>query len=224
MCANAPTFSEFAGHIADILRGRAVIAHNAKFDLGMLGAEFSRLGVKIPSLTHICTADMTMDRGFRPWRLENCCRLGELVNETQTLCYAWALISNHFHLLVKTGRVPVATRMRRLLTCYAMGFNHRHRRSGHVFQNSYKSILWEQDVYLKELIRYIHLNFLRARIVKDIKSLDTLTEIGNRLNISVSTVSVAVKKGQQIIENEGLKLVDLLVEILIKDGITNLYW
>ena len=40
--ADAPTFSEFAGHIADILQGRAVIAHNAKFDLGMLGAEFKR--------------------------------------------------------------------------------------------------------------------------------------------------------------------------------------
>jgi hypothetical protein len=48
------------------------------------------------------------------------------------------------------------------------------------------------------------------RIVKDIKSLDTLTEIGNRLNISVSTVSVAVKKGWQIVGSEDLKLVDLL--------------
>lgn len=71
--ADAPTFSEFSGHIADILRGRAVIAHNARFDLTMLGAEFSRLGVTIPSLTHICTADMARDCGFRPWRLENCC-------------------------------------------------------------------------------------------------------------------------------------------------------
>lgn len=71
--ADAPTFSEFSGHIADILRGRAIIAHNARFDLSMLGAEFSRLGVTIPSLTHLCTADMARDCGFRPWRLENCC-------------------------------------------------------------------------------------------------------------------------------------------------------
>jgi putative transposase len=73
----------------------------------------------------------------------------------------------------------MATLMRRLLTGYAIGFNHRHRRSGHVFQNCYKSILCEQDVYLKELIRYIHLNRLMARIVKDIKSLDTFSYCGH---------------------------------------------
>lgn len=106
-------------------------------------------------------------------------RLGELVNETQALCYAWALIPNHFYLLLKTGRVPVATLMCRLLTGYAIGFNRRHRRSGHVFQNRYKSILCEQDVYLKELVRYIHLNPLRARLVKDIKALDTFAYCGH---------------------------------------------
>jgi hypothetical protein len=67
--------------------------------------------------------------------------LGGLVNETQTQCFAWALIPNHFHLLLKTGRVPVATLMRGLLTGYAIGFNRRHGRSGHVFQNRYKSIV-----------------------------------------------------------------------------------
>jgi REP element-mobilizing transposase RayT len=106
-------------------------------------------------------------------------RLGELVSETRTLCYAWALIPNHFHLLLKTGRVPLATLMRRLLTGYAIGFNRRHRRSGYVFQNRYKSILCEQDVYLKELVRYIHLNPLRARLVKDIKALDTFAYCGH---------------------------------------------
>ena len=99
-------------------------------------------------------------------------RLGELVSETHTQCYAWALIPNHFHLLLKTGAVPVATFMRRLLTGHAIGFNRRHRRSGHVFQNRYKSILCEQDAYLMELVRYIHLNPIRANLVKEIKSLD----------------------------------------------------
>jgi REP element-mobilizing transposase RayT len=106
-------------------------------------------------------------------------RLGGLINETQTQCFAWALIPNHFHLLLKTGRVPVATLMRRLLTGYAIGFNRRHRRSGHVFQNRYKSILCEQDVYLKELLCYIHLNPLRAMIVDDIKALDTYAFSGH---------------------------------------------
>jgi hypothetical protein len=62
--------------------------------------------------------------------------------------------------------------MRRLLTGYAAGFNRRHKRSGHLFQNRYKSILCQEDPYLKELVRYIHLNPLRAGIVPDLNELD----------------------------------------------------
>lgn len=71
--ANAPTFADFAGHIVEILQGRALIAHNAKFDLGMLGAEFRRLGIALPPIPRICTADLARGCGFRPWRLEACC-------------------------------------------------------------------------------------------------------------------------------------------------------
>jgi REP-associated tyrosine transposase len=99
-------------------------------------------------------------------------RLGELVGESQTKCFAWALIPNHFHLLLKTGNVPIASFMRRLLTGYAIGHNRRHRRSGHLFQNRYKSILCQEDVYLKALVRYIHLNPLRSGLVKDMAELD----------------------------------------------------
>lgn len=99
-------------------------------------------------------------------------RLGDLVLETQTQCLAWALIPNHFHLLLRTGNTPIATLMRRLLTGYAIVFNRRHRRSGHLFQNRYKSILCEEDAYLKELVRYIHLNPLRAKVIKDLMELD----------------------------------------------------
>lgn len=98
-------------------------------------------------------------------------RLGQLLVQTETTCYAWALIPNHFHLLLKTGNVPIATIMRRLLSGYATGFNRRHQRSGHLFQNRYKSILCQEDTYLKELVRYIHLNPLRARLVSDVDSL-----------------------------------------------------
>jgi putative transposase len=68
-------------------------------------------------------------------------RLGRVISETQTPCYAWALIDNHFHLLLKTGNMPIATLMRKLLTGYAVSFNLRHNRTGHLFQNRYKSIL-----------------------------------------------------------------------------------
>ena len=62
--------------------------------------------------------------------------------------------------------------MRRLMTGYAVTFNKRHKRSGHLFQNRYKSVVCEEDAYLLELIRYIHLNPLRAGLVKDLQELD----------------------------------------------------
>lgn len=99
-------------------------------------------------------------------------RLGELVSETQTQCFAWALIPNDFHLLLKIGNIPIATFMRRLLTGYAIGFNRRYRRSGYPFQNRYKSILCQGDAYLKELVRYIHLNPPRAGLVSNMAELD----------------------------------------------------
>ena len=85
-------------------------------------------------------------------------RLATVLSETSTNCFAWALIPNHFHLLVRTGHVPISMVMGRLLTSHALHFNRRHRRCGHLFQNRYKSILCQQDPYLLELVRYIHLN------------------------------------------------------------------
>lgn len=98
-------------------------------------------------------------------------RLGGIIKETNTSCFGWALIPNHFHLVLRTGDVPIATVMRRLLTGYGVSHNRRHRRSGHLFQNRYKSILCQEDAYLLELVRYIHLNPIRAKIVKDVKAL-----------------------------------------------------
>jgi len=106
-------------------------------------------------------------------------RLGVILSETGTPCYAWALIPNHFHLLVRTGKAPVSTVMRRLLTGYAVSFNRRHKRSGHLFQNRYKSILCQEDTYLLELVRYIHLNPLRAGIVPDLKALSGFAYSGH---------------------------------------------
>ena len=100
-------------------------------------------------------------------------RLGTVLGETETPCFAWALMPNHVHLLLRTGQVSISTVMRRLLTGYAQQFNRRHRRHGQLFQNRFKSILCEEDPYLLELVRYIHLNPVRAKIVKDQKTLGT---------------------------------------------------
>lgn len=99
-------------------------------------------------------------------------RLANLLVKTKTRCFAWALLPNHAHLLLQTGLMPIASLMRRLLTGYAVSFNLKYRRHGHLFQNRYKSILCQEDAYLTELIRYIHLNPLRAGLVMDMKILD----------------------------------------------------
>ena len=98
-------------------------------------------------------------------------RLAKLCEGKVLSVYAWALMGSHFHLLVRSRNESLSHSMRRLLTGYAVSYNRRHRRYGHLFQNRYKSILCEEDPYFLELTRYIHLNPLRARVVKDLEEL-----------------------------------------------------
>jgi len=99
-------------------------------------------------------------------------RVGEIGTATGTRIVAWALMDNHVHLLLFSGSSGLPRFMRRLLTGYAMWFNRRHQRAGHLFQNRYKSIVCEEDRYLLELVRYIHLNPLRSRAVQSVEELD----------------------------------------------------
>lgn len=108
-------------------------------------------------------------------------RLGGTVVEGKSTIYAWVLMENHVHLLFKSGGQGISTVMRRLLTWYAQYFNRRHGRSGHLFENRYKSILCDEETYLLALVRYIHLNPIRAKIVKTIKELDSYAWSGHRV-------------------------------------------
>jgi putative transposase len=80
--------------------------------------------------------------------------------------YAYVLMPNHFHLLVEVKEIPTGRLMQALLTSYAHRFNRVHKRYGHVFQGRYKAIVCERDSYLLELVRYLHLNPVRAGLVK----------------------------------------------------------
>ncbi len=106
-------------------------------------------------------------------------RLGSLLLETGSACFAWALMSNHFHLLLRPGPSGLAAFMRRLLTGHAIVFNRRHQRAGHLFQNRYHSILCDVDPYLLALVRYIHLNPLKAGTVDSLSALDTYPWCGH---------------------------------------------
>jgi putative transposase len=99
-------------------------------------------------------------------------RLGRLAMETGTRVYAWSIMSNHAHILLRSSPEGLPAFMRRLLTGYAVRFNLRHDRHGHLFQNRYHSIVCQEDGYLQELVRYIHLNQIRAGQIRDLEELD----------------------------------------------------
>lgn len=94
---------------------------------------------------------------------------------------AWCLMPNHFHLLVRTSDTPLSSFMARLLTGHASHMNARHHGSGHLFQGRFKSILVADESYLTTLIRYIHLNPLRAGLLSNLKDLGTYRWCGHRM-------------------------------------------
>ena len=99
-------------------------------------------------------------------------RLARLVAAGAGTVYAWARLTTHAHLLVRTDPRPLARTMRALLAGYAGAFNRRHRRVGHLFQNRYKSVVVEEEPYFLELVRPLHLNPLRAGVVPDLRGLE----------------------------------------------------
>ena len=99
-------------------------------------------------------------------------RFSNLLIQTETKCLAWSLMTNHVHLLLRPTESKLGHFMRRLLTGHAVTFNLRHQRTGHLFQNRFKSIICEEDPYLLELVRYIHLNPLRVGIVNSMAELN----------------------------------------------------
>lgn len=106
-------------------------------------------------------------------------RLSFLLPETETACYAWVLMPNHAHFLLKSGPLGIANFMGRLLTGYVVSFNKRHERTGQLFQNRYKSIVCDEETYFKELVRYIHLNPVRGGIVATMEDLDAFPYSGH---------------------------------------------
>lgn len=106
-------------------------------------------------------------------------RIAVWLRKTGGKCLAWCLMPNHFHFLVLRGVRPLSEMMHHTMTGYAVNFNIRHRRAGHLFQNRYKAIICDLEGYLLELVPYIHLNPLRARLVKDLAELEAYKWCGH---------------------------------------------
>lgn len=93
------------------------------------------------------------------------------IEETHALfpfrLYAYALMPNHIHLLLEVGEAPISKIMQTLQQRYTQYFNAKYKKIGHIFQGRFKSIICQRDGYLLELVRYLHLNPVRAKIVAD---------------------------------------------------------
>ena len=96
--------------------------------------------------------------------------LGDISDRFEIDIFAYVLMDNHYHLLIKTKRANLSKAMQWLGVTYTRRFNNRHKRSGHLFQGRFKSILVQNDAYLMQLSCYIHRNPLRAKIVNRLAS------------------------------------------------------
>jgi REP element-mobilizing transposase RayT len=105
--------------------------------------------------------------------------VGEAIFKTGYLCYGWVLMHNHYHLIVRCNEQPLHRLMRPVNSRYAKYFNKKCRRRGYLFQGRYKSIITQDQGYLEELIRYVHLNPVRAGICRNIKELETYQWCGH---------------------------------------------
>ena len=96
----------------------------------------------------------------------DCRKLLWQLKDLKELCgfelYAYCLMSNHIHLLIREGREPLATTMKRLGCRYVYWFNTKYQRVGHLFQDRFRSEAVENDAYFLTVLRYIHYNPVKA--------------------------------------------------------------
>lgn len=94
--------------------------------------------------------------------------IDEALNRYEHRLHAYCWMTNHIHMAIQCGAVPLSRFMGFVASQYARSTNKKLNRSGHLFERRYRAILVQEDSYLKELIRYIHQNPLRAEIVEDL--------------------------------------------------------
>jgi REP element-mobilizing transposase RayT len=108
-------------------------------------------------------SDIFLDEKDRTDFLE---AVGEMSQRFDIDIFAYVLMNDHYHLLVRTRRANLKKAMQWFGTTYTQRFNRRHFRSGHLFQGRYKSIIVQNNAYLLQLSYYIHRNPLRAGVVR----------------------------------------------------------
>ncbi|MBD3422704.1 MAG: hypothetical protein GF398_21530 [Chitinivibrionales bacterium] len=95
------------------------------------------------------------------------------LKRTGYMCYAWTLMDTHYHLFLRTSELPMSFLMRSLNGSYGKYYNKKYHRRGYLFQDRFKSILCYEQDYARQMIRYIHLNPVRAGLVEGLEELAT---------------------------------------------------
>ena len=105
--------------------------------------------------------------------------LADGLKRTGYACYAWALMKNHYHLLLRSSELHLSQLMRPLNASYAQAFSRRHNRRGYLFQDRYKSIVTQDQSYVEKLLCYVHTNPLRAHVCTSLKELEVYPWTGH---------------------------------------------
>ena len=108
-----------------------------------------------------------LDEGDRARFLEV---LADVVDRYDWICHAYCLMTNHYHLLIETPDAGLSQGMQLLNGVYTQWFNRRHDRVGHLLQGRFKAILVEKESQLLELVRYVVLNPVRAKMVRSVRN------------------------------------------------------
>lgn len=116
-------------------------------------------------------------------------RLSLVIEESECLCYAWCLMPTHYHLVLRPTETSLDSVMRRINGSYAREYNKRHNRRGYLFADRYKSRIVQDGTYFRELVRYVHLNPLRAGLVTSLTGLSGYLWSGHRGLLGFDTSS-----------------------------------
>lgn len=186
---------------------------------------------------HITSRGNQRERIF--WGVKDRERLKTILERTKErygyLLHAYVFMSNHYHLLIETPHANLHQVMQNINTSYTVFVNKKYHRSGHLFQGRYKAFIVDKDKYLLALSRYIHLNPVRAGVVKRAEEFrwssyqeylyggkgETLTDTGETLRFFSKQRAVAVRKYKEFVRagiQEESPLPDAMGSILGGEG------